>query len=207
MKKEIIDIDKAKGIFRVTTSDERWYVLPAQSPETGLPEYRFLPSVTWIAGHYPKGIGFYKWLADKGGGEAGAIKSAAGEKGSRVHRAIVDLLDGGTVAMEAKVAAGDEAPQELRLEEYDCLRSFVDWWAACEPETFGREATVFNDTVGYAGTLDWVGRLRKPPKGLSTGPWVLDWKTSQYVWPEHELQVSAYRHTEWVEIIDATLSM
>jgi len=196
MKKEIRTIHEASNTVQVTIADERWYGRTVLNASTGLPEVAWVPSVTWIAGYYPKGIGFYKWLADKGWDEAEAIKSAAGDKGSRVHRAIVDLLDGETVAMEAKYAAGDEPPQELSLEEYDCLRSFRDFWVECEPETIVKERVVFNDAKGYAGTLDWFGWFHKPPKGLSKGPWLIDWKTSQYVWPEHRLQVSAYAESD-----------
>ena len=195
MKKEFRVVQN--GSVQVTVADERWYSRPGTNPATGLPEVQFVPSVTWIAGYYPKGVGFYKWLADKGWDESQALKVAAGDKGSRVHRAIVDLIDGQTVPMEAKYAGSDEGEQELSLEEYDCLRSFADWWAACQPETLARELTVFNDEFHYAGTLDWVGMLHTPPKGLPTGPWLLDWKTSKDVWPEHEIQVSAYAHSDW----------
>lgn len=195
MKKEFRVV--TNGSVQITTADERWYSRQGVHPDTGLPEMQFVPSVTWIAGHYPKGIGFYKWLADKGWDESQAIKEAAGDKGSRVHRAIVDLLDGGTVPMDAKYAVGEELAQELSLEEYDCLRAFADFWVACQPETLAREVTVFNAEHGYAGTVDWMGRLRKPPKGVAAGGiWLLDWKTGQYVWPEHELQVSAYAHAD-----------
>lgn len=192
MKKEIRTV--TDGVVQVTTADERWYGREGMNKETGLPEIQWVPSVSWIAGHYPKGTPFYRWLAEKGWDEAEAIKSAAGDKGSRVHHAIVDLLDGGTVSMDAKYAAGDEPAQELSLEEYNCLMAFGDFWTTCEPVTIAREQTVFNEAHNYAGTLDWVGMLRKPPKGLSEGPWLLDWKTGQHVWPEHELQVSAYDH-------------
>ena len=195
MKKDIRVVTDTS--VQVTIADERWYCRPGTNRETGLPETQYVPSVTWIAGHYPKGIGFYKWLADKGWDESEAIKSAAGDKGSRVHRAIVDLIDGQTVAMDAKYAAGDGPAQELSLEEYDCLRAFKDFWMACKPETTEREVTVFNAEHGYAGTVDWCGILTNAPKGFSVGPWILDWKTSQYVWPEHELQVSAYGHSDW----------
>ncbi len=196
MKKEFRTA--GENSVQITTADERWYSRQGTNTVTGLPEIQFVPSVSWIASHYPKGIGFYKWLADKGWDEAEAIKSAAGDKGSRVHHAIVDLIDGQTVHMDAKYAAGDEPAQELSLEEYDCLRTFSDWWATCEPETLAREVTVFNAEHNYAGTVDWVGVFHKPPKGLSTGPWLLDWKTSKDVWPEHELQVSGYAHSDWV---------
>ena len=199
MKKEFRVVQN--GTVQVTTVDERWYTRQGTNPQTGLPEVQFIPSVTWIAGHYPKGIGFYKWLADKGWDESQALKVAAGDKGSRVHRAILDLIDGQTVPMDAKYQGSDEVEQELSLEEYDCLRSFTDWWAVCRPKTLARELTVFNDEVGYAGTLDWVGMLNRPPKGLSPGPWLLDWKTSKDVWPEHEIQVSAYAHSDGLTLL------
>jgi len=197
MKKEFRTV--TNGSVQITTADERWYSREARNPDTGLPEIQFVPSVTWIAGFYPKGIGFYKWLADKSWDEAEGIRAAAGDKGSRVHHAIVDLLDGQTVGMDAKYSAGDEPAQELSLEEYECLMGFRGFWEACEPETIAREVTVFNEAHGYAGTMDWVGMLRKPPKGFPPPetPWVIDWKTGQYVWPEHELQVSAYANADW----------
>src|SRR6266404_2578156 len=197
MKKEFRVVQG--GVVQITTMDERWYAVPVKNEISGLPEaFRFVPSVTWIAGHYPKGIGFYKWLADKGWDEAQALKGAAGDKGSRVHRAIQDLIDGATVEMSARYAGSEENEAELSLEEYDCLRSFVAFWTACQPVTLERELTVVSEQHNYAGTVDWCGMFRTPPKGLSTGPWLLDWKTSKDVWPEHEIQVSAYKHTDLI---------
>ena len=60
MKKEIIDIDNKKKIIRITTLNERWYAKSVGEKKTGLPTYKFYPSSTWVAGYYPKGIGFYK---------------------------------------------------------------------------------------------------------------------------------------------------
>ena len=102
MKKIIKIVDKEKNIIQITVCDERWYVKDSVNPVTRLPEYKFVPSVTWIAGHYPKGIGFYKWLANTGWNESEAIKNAAGDKGSKVHSAIVDLIDGKEVKMDSQ---------------------------------------------------------------------------------------------------------
>ncbi len=53
--------------LQVTTIDERWYARPKVNQTTGLPEaFEFVPSVTWITGFYPKGVEFYKWLANTG---------------------------------------------------------------------------------------------------------------------------------------------
>jgi hypothetical protein len=60
-----------------------------ENPVTKFPEFRYVPPVTWIAGHYPKRIAFYKWFAEKGWDESQALKSAAGDKGSKLHEAEV----------------------------------------------------------------------------------------------------------------------
>ena len=186
MKKEIRKV--TDSVVQITTSDERWYMREEVNLETRLPELRFVPSVTWIAGSYPKGIGFYKWLADKGWDEAEAIKSAAGDKGSKVHLAIVDLLDGKDVPMESKhVNNSTGQPEELSVEEYEAVAAFVRWWKEAKPTVIAREVTVWNDSVGYAGTVDLVCCVGEEV-------WIVDFKTSQYLWPEHELQISAYKH-------------
>lgn len=176
------------GMVQITTPDERWYVKIARDDE-GIPrEIVFVPSVTWIAGYYPKGIRFYKWLADKGWDEAEAIKQAAGDKGSKVHQAIGSLLLGNSVPMDGKFINKDtEEEQELTLEEYECLMSFAAWFKAVKPETLANEIVVFNDKYNYAGTVDWIGRI-------DDELYLLDFKTSQYIWPEYEIQVSAYGH-------------
>src|SRR5713101_1088766 len=146
MKKIIRVVDEQKGIVQCTTVDERWYVRDAVNKETGLPEMQFVPSVTWIAGYYPKGIQFYKWLAEHGWDESQAIKNAAGDKGSKVHFAIVDLIDGKEVGMAAKYlnpSTGQE--EELSLEEYECLMSFAVMVKVIKPQILVREETVWND--------------------------------------------------------------
>lgn len=202
MKKELRRADPERGIVSVTTVDERWYFRERLDPITGVPAgHDFVPSVTWIAGKgYPKGVGFFKWLATKDWDEAEAIRSAAGDKGSKVHQAIVALVDGQTVPMEAGfVNPSTGQSEELSLEEYQCLLTFRDWWRAAKPETLAREVVVWSDEHGYAGTVDWLGMVHattgdKGQPEAEASLWLLDWKTGQEVWPEHRLQVSAYVH-------------
>jgi hypothetical protein len=190
MKKVIRVVDEKKGIVQVTTADERWYIKPGENPTTGLPVYEYVPSVTWIADHYPKGIGFYKWLADKGWNEAEAIKNAAGDKGSKVHYAIGDLLGGHTVSMQSQyINHSTELPEQLTLEEYEALLSFKLWFTEIKPEIIAAEKTVWCTADNYAGTIDLVCRIEGEL-------WIIDFKTSQYIWPSHELQLSAYKHSD-----------
>src|SRR5436190_23015203 len=159
MKKVIRDVDEAKGIVQVTIADERWYLKPSET-ETGLPYYKGVPSVTWIAGKYPKGIGFWKWLAEKGWDEAEAIKSAAGDKGSKIHMAIDDILAGKEVRIDSKyLNRSTEQLEELTLEECDALLAFKRWKDEVKPEAICWEKTVFSDRYNYAGTVDYMCKI------------------------------------------------
>ncbi|MEO5366651.1 MAG: hypothetical protein H7831_09915 [Magnetococcus sp. WYHC-3] len=178
MKREIKIIDKEKGIVQWTFPDERWYEVDG----------KFIPSTTWICGYYPKGVPFYKWLADKGWDEAEAIKSAAGDKGSKVHQAIDDLVSGKEIGLESKYlnkSTGEE--EELTAEEYKCIMSFAKWFKDVNPVIVGHDILAHNEQEGYAGMVDFVCEI----EGQT---YIVDFKTSANIWPEYELQVSAYKH-------------
>lgn len=187
MKREIRLADPARGIIQVTTVDERWYARPLADPVTGLPaRYEYVPSVTYISRYYPKGVGYMKWLAGLGWNEAEAVRQAGADKGSRVHQACAALLDGRALELETPFAAPD-APEAapLTTEEYGAVLTFADWWWSfpVPPVVLAKDLVVWGE--GYAGTLDVLLRTTE-------AVWLIDFKTSQDVWPEHEIQVTAY---------------
>lgn len=183
MQKIIREVDSEKGIMQVTIADERWYLKPL---EVG---YKAVPSVTWIAGKYPKGTFFYKWLAEKGWDEAEAIKQAAGDKGSKVHSAIVDVILGKEIRIDTQYKNPKTGVmEELTLEECDCILSFVKWKKETNPKSIIWEMTTFNDEDNYAGTIDYICEI-------DGELWIIDFKTSKSVWTEYELQVNAYKRS------------
>lgn len=175
-RREVVTLDNKK-VTRITSEDERFYLVNG----------KYLPSVTWIL-HvgYAKGIQFYKWLADHSWDEAEAIKNSAGNKGSRIHHAIESLLLGNEVKIDDKFANEAEEPSELTADEYEALMSFKAWYSEAKPEVLGIEYVVVNEKEGYAGSVD----LKCKIKGET---WIIDFKTGQNVWPEHSLQLSAYK--------------
>lgn len=199
MKKIIRDVDEARGIHQVTIADERWYMKTAKDLLTGLPVYLAVPSVTWITGCYPKGIGYFKWLAERGWDEAEAIKTQAGDKGTKVHLAIEDVLKGKEVRIDSKYpnkTTGQD--EELTLEECDAILSFIAWRNEMSKdyiiETIAIETTVFSTIHNYAGTVDWITKMTHRVRN-TVSFWVIDFKTSQSVFPSHELQLNAYKKT------------
>ena len=187
MRKEIIEVDKEKGIYRITSQDERFYSIPIQNKETGIPEYKHIPSATWITSYVYKGIGFYKYLANLGWDEAEALKNEAGNKGSRVHAALEILISGASVKMEDKYFSKlTEQEEELFPEEYGAIYSFKNWHDETKPKFMLRETTVISEKYNFAGTVDCVAKI-------GDTLYVVDFKTSQYVWPSMEAQISAYK--------------
>lgn len=176
MKIERKIIDPTKNIIQITTQDERWYFDGEE----------YLPSVTWICSFYPKGIGYFKWLAAKGWDEAESLKTEAGQKGSRVHHAIEQLINGQTIKHDDKFSNGNGGPEELTADEYEAVLSFVAWFRSTPNLSIkSAEMAVFDRKLGYAGTVDIVAEI-------GGEQWIIDIKTSADIWPSHELQVSAY---------------
>lgn len=187
MQKEIIEINKEKGIYRVTTLNERWYTQQVLNEETGLPEFIFFPSSTWIASYYPKGIQFYKWLAEKGWDESEAIKNAAGDKGSKVHYACGDIDLGKSIDIinSKYLNPSSGQPESLTMEEVDCILSYRDFIEEYKPILLANEISGFG--TFYAGTIDKIFKVKDEI-------WILDIKTSKSVWEEMKLQISSYSH-------------
>jgi len=74
----------------------------------------------------------------------------------------------------------------LSTEEWEAILSFQRWYEATKPETIANEFVVRNKVVGYAGTVDYLCLI-------DDTPYLIDFKTSQSLYTEHELQVSAYK--------------
>jgi hypothetical protein len=190
VKRDIREVDSSRGIICITTQDERFYARRVNENSA----WDFVPSVTWICDSYPKGRGYYMWLARHGWDEAEEIRRSAGDKGSKVHQAAGVLLSGGTVRMEDSF----ENPRTLEKEpltpdEYLCLMSFCEWFAEEQPQVIAVEYTVWNEKLRYAGTVDLKCRLKSD---YYRHVWIIDLKTSAEIWPPMELQVSAYKHAD-----------
>jgi len=187
MLKEIKKIKK--GVIRITSLSERWYARMSVNEKTGKQEYVYYPSSTWISSYYPKGVYFHKWLAGKGWTEVETLKQAAADRGSRVHYACQDLDDGKEIKITDKyVNPSTKQKEELSKDEVDCIISYRDFLDEIKPVLLAQEITSFGDV--YAGTADKIFTVGKNPRQV----WIVDLKTSQSIWPEHELQISSYSH-------------
>lgn len=196
MKKDIQIVDKEKGVVRVTTIDERWYAIPYSNKVTGLPDYKYYPSSTWIASYYYTSPYLIKYIAEKGLTEADAIKQAAGEKGSKVHQG-TEILDKGEEigVMTELLNTTTNQKEVISIEEYEALISYRDWFNLNKPEILATEMTVYSDKYEYAGTLDRIIALGMVKEGVRQ-IYILDFKTSKAIYKSHMIQLSSYKHAD-----------
>ncbi len=188
MKIESRLVDEKRGIVQITTADERFYSIP--NKDGGVDYY---PSVTWIVNSgYPKDKTFMKWLASTGWDESQAIKEAAGGKGGTVHNALNTLIRDKSFKIDQRVIDPRTGlDRDLTPEEYECLMSYAKWHEIFKPEVLATDLVVINSKFGYAGTIDVIFRINGKV-------WIIDFKTSQSVWPEYKMQLNAYRNCDWI---------
>lgn len=122
----------------------------------------------------------YEWLVKEAAHRLG--KQKAGDR--EVQRA-AKIGKGSHTAIEAALR-GDQLP----VLDSDGRRVFDGWWAWWASSGFkvrAVEKVVHSKVDLYAGTFDlWA---EHPRAGLV----LIDWKTSNNIWPEHHLQNRAYR--------------
>lgn len=134
-----------------------------------------IPSVTEVLGSAPK-----PWLdrwREKWGVLADRKMHAAGRIGTRFHEGVEALVWG-------RVYSVDENNRRL----YGMLARFEEWREASGFKPEKTELHVVSRLYGYQGTFDATGYLASHPKRLV----LFDWKTSNAIYPEMQLQLAAY---------------
>jgi len=210
MKKEIKQISEDGKFVQITVADsERWYT---EELDDGTIES--FPSASWIVQFVPKGVAYMKWLASIGYDESKAIMETRGAYGHKTHQLIADYLKGQTIKFDGTVENHDTGEQdEIKLEEYQALKSFMDFDTAIgHPKTLVSEEAFINRVNVYAGTVDWVCEVKEdvkiPYQGIvPKGRGLIDFKISNNVFLSHKTQAAAYAHffpekyIDWVAIL------
>lgn len=182
MERIVRNVSEDGKMVQITIADERWYL--KHDDEGNL--IKAVPSTTWQASFVPKGIAYFKWLANKGWDEAEAYKNERGGIGYKVHKGIESLLLGNELKMDDELPNHDGNMEPIILDEWECLMSFDQWFKEVKPKPIESELVVFNDEYDYAGTTDLLCEI--------DGKIVLvDYKISSSIWANYEAQVSAYR--------------
>ena len=168
---------------------------------------KYLPAVNHIiALGFPKGQGLIHWLKKMTEEEADKALASAGERGSKVHAAIRDLISGQTVTYGLSSYRNDDGQlATLTSDEWDYLMAWVAWAQMFKPQVLKHETSVWHKKNFYAGTIDFIGKITIPKDckvyvngklttfaNEATLSCLLDWKTSSAIYDDYKLQTSAY---------------
>jgi hypothetical protein len=136
----IIDTDTGKQVQFV---DSRYYTKDYKS---------WYPGVTNVLGVVSKGSQYESWLKSVGF-NADAIVREAMEKGSRVHSAIENLLNG------MEVTFGNSEKQNFSRDEWIMVARFMDFYTGFKPETIAVEKVLVSDKLQFGTQLDYICKL------------------------------------------------
>lgn len=103
-----------------------------------------------------------------------------------------DAAENGTLVHDwiAAYVTGMIEPEIVNQQQEEAVTAFLAWEADQDLEPVLTEATVVNETLGYAGTLDHVWRLNGETL-------LVDLKTSKMVYDSHVAQLAALMNAEY----------
>lgn len=118
-----------------------------------------------------------------------AQRDRAADLGTNIH-----------AAAEAYALGKPYPPWPVMVKPY--MDSYVRFLDVMQPTFVATEATVYNRTERYAGTLDAIVELALPMSEPAN--YLLDTKSGKGVYPEVGLQLAAYRYAEFIGLPDGS---
>lgn len=149
-----------------------------------------VPSVTTITGRFKESGGLIQWAYKMGldGKDMNRERDHAGNAGSLAH----DLIEGDILGKEPVLPTAESF--QMTQDEYDraltrarmAFGGFRSWRRSVNVEIVATELPLVSELYKFGGTIDAVGRV-------SGGHAIIDWKSSNKIYSDYVIQVSAYR--------------
>lgn len=187
-----------KNIFRLANRKGDWKMYYDDRSKTYM----------WAVSHildvgYNKGLGFVIWLLSKTAEEAKQILEDTGNRGTRVHMAVANLVMGNSIKLldDVYIDRVTGHGKKLTDEEWNFLQSFVQFVEDYKPISISLEQTIGSTKLGWAGTYDWVCTLELTDKiGIGKNAKfkkrrvrvLVDFKTSSAIHDAYNMQLAAY---------------
>lgn len=126
--------------------------------------------------------------------------------GSALH----EIIEARTLGRPTYSSILDDEDPVVRAEARSSIGHFLEWLDAMKPRFVATEASVYNRSQRYAGTLDAILELDLDVVELFGLPWdppadgrpfvrlLVDWKTGRGVYSETALQLAAYANAEFL---------
>jgi hypothetical protein len=141
-----------------------------------------VPRTTTIIGRFKESGALINWAWKRGrdGLELYDSRDKAAEIGTDAHGRVERFLNGQDYSSLLTEANDIEASDSA-------FQAFMEWWEANKMTVLYQEIQIVSEIHKYGGTPDAIARDVQGRLVL------LDWKTSSGVWPDHLVQLGAYR--------------
>ena len=150
-----------------------------------------VPGTTTIIGRFKDSGGLLYWACEQGKAiERGEIyklydkRDEAGESGTLAHLMVEDHIDG-------KVLDISEYPQEIQDQAHQAFEAYLSWEKTTNLKIIEQAMELVSEEYRFGGCPDAVGEVQ----GELT---LVDWKTSNAVYPDYLIQLAAYKQL-WEE--------
>jgi hypothetical protein len=114
-------------------------------------------------------------------------RNALANAGTLAHDMIQHKVLGTSTEEIISVATCEESDDLTLSRATTSFKSFAQWVDEKGFEVVATELPLVHDAIGIGGTVDLVGKL-------DGKLFILDWKTSKTIYPNHLAQVSAYAY-------------
>lgn len=198
---------KKKNEFYLAPTDKgHWYFLRNED----FPDGVYLPSSTTILEYFPN-PGLNHWRENTAPEVIKELQQKGTIQGTKTHHCCYLLTMGEEINPDFGLTkeqisklpletSEDKAKDDellnyllepLTTRENRCIKTFKTFWSDYKPVTIAREIKVYNKTLEYAGTLDWVGYLWNAKK-KKYELWIIDYKISKQHSKPYESQIVSY---------------
>lgn len=119
------------------------------------------------------------------------LRAATNEKRDLAAKLGIDVHDAASKGITLDKATPEVAPFLLQYQK---------WQEYTGIEVLLSERQIWNESIGYAGTFDLIGRFKRTKKTV-----MIDLKTGKGTYPEHAIQLEAYARGEFIgedDVID-----
>ena len=148
-----------------------------------------VPGVTTVIGRFKDSGGLLWWAFDQGkAAERGEINSlydkrdAAADAGTLAH----SMVEAHVLNKDPLGVLVDIADMEIRDQAHQAFQSYLNWESMTTLKIIDQEMSLVSEKYNFGGTPDAIGEVNGELC-------LVDWKTSNKVYPDMMIQLAAYK--------------
>lgn len=143
-----------------------------------------VPGTTTVIGRFKDSGALMHWAFRQGKNGAETLyqeAEKAADIGTLAHAMVECSIKG-----DDPEAALEAAPEEFKSKARNAFAEYLEWAAQTDVKIVAQEMHLISEEYRFGGTPDAIGMI-------GNSLCLLDWKTSNAVYPDHAIQLAAYR--------------